>query len=94
MENKIVIKFNEREKVEIDSDTPQFDSLVNYIVLHLDDNYDNIQIEVSDNKFDKEIFKASLIQTIKEVVGQLKINKEKYDNSLKSTETLFGESDD
>ncbi len=73
-EKKIVIKINE-DAVEMLSNNPDLKSLVVKIVEQNDDyDFDLINIECNDEKFDKEGFKEILIKSIKEFKQNLVLN--------------------
>ncbi len=91
-EKKIVIKINE-DAVEMLSNNPDLKSLIVKIVEQSDSyNFDLIDIECNDEKFDKEGFKEILVKSIKEFKQNLNLNaiesKKNMDEVEKINDTL------
>lgn len=85
-EKKIIVKIN-KAKVELQSNNPNIKNLVEKI-LDQDEKFDfnNIEIECSDDSFDKDSFKKIIIDSIVEFKKQLIIEKEANDKKNKEIE--------
>lgn len=66
--------------VTLTSDNPNLDSLIEAFIENKDSiDINNISVESSNSKFDKESFKDILISSFNSFSEDLKLEKEKYD---------------
>ena len=85
-EKKIIVTINET-KVELQSNNPNIKNLVEKILAQ-DEKFDfnNIEIECSDENFDKSSFKKIIIDSVAEFKKQLIIENEINDTKNKEIE--------
>lgn len=81
--NTIKLKFDAENTIELNSDTPDFSKLIDYIKIH-SENFDEttLNIECDDNNFDSEVLKETLISTINDLNEKFKLNKQKFDEKM------------
>lgn len=88
-EKKIHVIINKND-IELESNNPDLKKLVNAII-EQDSNFDfnDIEIKIDDDNFDKESFKEILLNSIKEFKEKLKIidsNKEGTEKKINKLE--------
>ena len=81
-EKKIIVKFD-KATVELQSNNPNIKNLVEKI-LEQDEKFDfnNTEIECLDGNFDKDAFKAIIVDSIKDFKQQLIIEEKSNSNKL------------
>ena len=83
--NSISIKvIFDKKTFTISNDSPNFDEVIKFVIENPDFELDKIKIECSEENFDDETFKAAMVESLVEIKDKVKIEKDKYDNLLKS----------
>ena len=70
--------------IELDSDTPTFDKLVEAVVKNQDYDYSNMLINCEDIKFDSATFKEALMDVIKNTISSVKLNETNYKKAIEA----------
>ena len=85
-EKKIIVKIN-KTKVELQSNNPNIKNLVEKILVQ-DEKFDfnDIEIECSDDSFDKDSFKKIIVDSVFEFKKQLILENEINDKKNKEIE--------
>ena len=85
MENKIIVKYSEKEIESFQPDTPSFDKLKDFIIENKDCFDANLlSCECDKEGFDIDTFTKTLKESIQNELEFLKINKQKYEEALKN----------
>ena len=85
--NSISIKIIfDKKTFTISNDSPNFDEVIKFVIENPDFELDKIKIECSEENFDDETFKAAMVESLVEIKDKVKIEKDKYDNLLKTIE--------
>lgn len=83
--NSISIKvIFDKKTFTISNDSPNFDEVIKFVIENSDFELDKIKIECSEENFDDETFKTAMVESLVEIKDKVKIEKDKYDNLLKS----------
>lgn len=82
-QTEIIIKIKERE-FKVNEDTPEFTDLLDYIIENKDKiNLENeLEVNCNEEKFDKVLFKNTIVETINELLELIKINNERLNELL------------
>ena len=70
--------------IELDSDTPTFDKLVEVVIKNQDYDYSNMLINCEDTKFDSATFKEALMDVIKNTISSVKLNETNYKKAIEA----------
>ena len=78
----IVIKIEQKEFI-ISNDSPNFSELLEFYINNSECNIKNIMVECENENFDSDLFKETIIDTLKEIKEKLKLEKDKWEERIK-----------
>lgn len=84
---KVILKINKKE-IELTSNTPDMQKIIDFIVENRENiNVDEISIETNDEQFDKNGFEEMIKEVVNEYLNKIKLEEDELDRLLKELKT-------